>query len=232
MQQKTINFWSHIRNLKNILIGIPIGFVLAVLYYLMTGGDKMVIYIFAAGYFLFSIPVILIHVNYLKKDKDKILSVDKSLDSIEIIDNHLRTKIDISTILRIIMTTGLEKAGGSFWSGYYYYQIDLKNGQTIFITSLLIKSKNFPFKVDLKKHTAFPFVKYFDPDKDLKTRQSNKDDNDKRLIDNFYNKFSDYSLEKLYEIVENKKIYDNSAIKAAEKLINEKITVANNVYTK
>ncbi len=47
------------------------------------------------------------------------------------------------------------------------------------------------------------------------------------LIDYFYEKYSDYSLEKLNEIVKDKNTYENSAIKAAERLINEKITVAN-----
>ncbi len=223
-QQMTINLWSHIRNLKNTLIGILIGLLIGALCHLITNRDDLVIYFFCVGYLLAIIPVILIHFNYYKTDKNKKLTINKSLELIEIMENHKSTKIDVNDINHVIMTTGLERAGSSIWSGYYYYQIDLKNVQIVFITSLLIKQKEFPFEVDIKRHLAFLFANFFDPTKDLKLRQSNKD---KMLIDYFYEKYSDYSLEKLNEIVKDKNTYENSAIKAAERLINEKITVAN-----
>ncbi len=126
-QQMTINLWSHIRNLKNTLIGILIGLLIGALCHLITNRDDLVIYFFCVGYLLAIIPVILIHFNYYKTDKNKKLTINKSLELIEIMENHKSTKIDVNDINQVIMTTGLERAGSSIWSGYYYYQIDLKN---------------------------------------------------------------------------------------------------------
>ncbi|WP_066627724.1 hypothetical protein [Labilibacter marinus] len=159
MQIKKINFSSHIRNFKNTLISIFIGVVISAIYYFINDGDTKVIYIFGVAYILALIPVLLIHVNYNKIDKNKQISVNINLHSIEIHENGKRTKIEVKDILSIILTTGLERSASSLWSNYYFYQIDLKNGKTILITSLLLKQKEFPFVVDTKQNIAFPFAK-------------------------------------------------------------------------
>jgi len=54
---------------------------------LITNRDDLVIYIFYVGYLLAIIPGILIHFNYYKTDKNKKLTIDKSLELIEIVKN-------------------------------------------------------------------------------------------------------------------------------------------------
>jgi len=162
--QRQIAKLNHLRNLKNLLISIPIGMTICIFLFLIDQ-DDIVFYVVGIGYFIYMIPVILIHANYYSNDRKKIVTIGGLNKSMEIINKDKMIVVFLHDVHCITFTTGLEGRASSIWSDYYYYQIRLKNGDFIFLTSLLIKKNDFPFDIDLKRNIAFPFVKYTESEK-------------------------------------------------------------------
>jgi hypothetical protein len=224
-QQITISLKSHLRNLKHIIGSVIFGLAISILIYNFDY-DKLVFIIFGILYFCLLIPVILIHLDYYKIDSNKTIAISNNNESIEIFGLDNNVKIKQTDIEYVIMTTGINSRL-SIWSGYYYYQLKLCNGQVYYLTSLLINSKDFPFSINTKRQKSFPFVKYFYNEKYKQALKEMKVEEFNSKIDFFYDRFADHTIDELNEIVENKKSYEGAAVRAAEKLIKEKITVAN-----
>jgi hypothetical protein len=152
-------------------------------------------------------------------DKNKTLTFDYIEKSIEINNNQKVSKILMSDIQNIIMTTGFKRSSSFMWSGYYFYQMELIDGEIIYLTSLLLKKKDLPFKVDLKRHIGFPFVKYFDLESERLKEVKSSEKEAESQINRYYKQYSDYSYNDLKMIVDYKEKFQTAAVRAAERLI-------------
>ncbi|MNS23518.1 hypothetical protein D3C72_553350 [compost metagenome] len=120
-------------------------------YYFLEPLGHTVIFVVLVFLFVYAVPVIIIHINYYKNDKETTYEfTNTGFIQKQKKDNRY---IEISEVIQIdiLMTTSRYNQSGykSFpFSGYYYARIKTKDGSEITLTSL------FSTKLDiiLKKH--------------------------------------------------------------------------------
>ena len=226
-EYKKISIKQHLINLQDLLM-----------FYVIFLGIGIYIYsqdynfFILKGLILFlvilSLPTLIIHFNYLFNDKSKKIIIHDIRKEIEIIDRQnekfILKKKDIKNVtLTSYLTKDNKGSKQPPWANYYYYQIDTFDYKTIYLTSLLIKENEFPFKVNSRIRMFFPFIEHHDYNRELKESILQQ----RIEIDKFKKLYGGCDFSELQDTLEKKDSYEENVILAIKELIDEKFTAAN-----
>lgn len=160
-----IHLKQHLKMLTNLFLYALIWGIF--IYYFLDSLGNNVIYLFLLFLLFYAIPVIIIHINYCKNDKETVYEfTNTSFIQKRKKDNRL---IKISDIIQIdiLMTTSRYNQSGykSFpFSNYYYARIKIKDDSQIILTSLFsseletILKKYFPNVPTTYDKTFYPII--------------------------------------------------------------------------
>ncbi len=109
---------------------------------------------------LFAIPTSIIHLHYYNHDKGKRVVINLISKSIQINHGELQQRIDFNDIEGVVLTRG-EKHSRSIFHKYFYYQLELKDREVIYLTSLLLEEGDFSYPGQKSKTSKFPTIEYF-----------------------------------------------------------------------
>lgn len=136
-------------------------------YYFLDALGFSVIYFSLFFFFIYTVPVIIIHINYYENDKGTVYEFTHTgFIQKRIKDNRY---IEISDIIQIdiLMTTSRYNQSGykSFpFSGYYYARIKIKDDSEVILTSLfsteldIILKKYLPNVTMTYDKTLYPII--------------------------------------------------------------------------
>jgi hypothetical protein len=85
------------------------------------------------------IPSVILHINYYRHDKDKVLIINKSKELLIIVENNKAKEIPFNEIAYLEKLRPGIIIGSIVSHGYYYYCINLKSGKSHNISGFLIQ---------------------------------------------------------------------------------------------
>lgn len=162
-----VNLKTEFQALQDLLIASLI-FIPTSLLMLFYFKYTIIFFSFFAFYFLFFfLPVIILHNNYEKYNKNKELVFMEN----KLIFDSKEIKIDEITKAKIVGTNqSINKysyAKSAYEAAYFYIEINHKNGEKIYLTNLLSKNlkeifeQNYP-NIKLEKDiTIYPLIKNY-----------------------------------------------------------------------
>jgi hypothetical protein len=131
------------------------------------GSHDLIYFIFLSflGFFLFFIPLVILHLNYFSTNKRHILHYYPYQNRIDIIKNNDVTSFHFDDIKNVFQYKTFPLAENRVqwfpWDNYNYSVINLENGHKLIITSLLVPNLDLPIdksKVFIVK-TFYPYIK-------------------------------------------------------------------------
>ncbi len=228
-QTYQISFRNQFNSIKEGLILLtftPIGLVIAHLAGIISWNDyPAVIIIMVLFNLLFFLPTFYLHYTYFHENSKTLLTVkshskcfsitnknntaDYTFDDIHLAEQHLgiyyKNKIDH----RGRWTTP--------WTGYGYFKLKLKNGQTYFFSSLMFDILNPPLPFSKTDYRFLPFIDKQELNVVEMRKWIEKEQQEK--YDNYLAKFEGLPREILQEKVDNGSRYEPEAVEASKKLL-------------
>lgn len=173
MKVYKITFWKTIK--PSIIIILPIFFFIGFMAILMLGlhyrDGQIPIFLVALTIFwvlILSVPNLILHVNYIKEDRKKELSIDFFNKKVTLSHNGNRKVFFFNDIEKVVKFSVRSQKSKGFnttaaWRYFYYYKIELKDGNSIFLTRCLIQNieKLMPDIFCEYSHQRFPIVKNY-----------------------------------------------------------------------
>lgn len=213
MIERQIEISSHLRGMKPSLIAILLTLTPCFYFYSLER-DKAILLIGLGFVLLFTIPTSIIHWNYYNNDKAKHIAINLTSGFLQINDGEVTHRIDFNDIERVVLTRGAQHSRSIFHK-YYYYQLELKDRQVIYLTSLLLHENDFPGQRVKSKISAFPTIEYF-ADEGIKTFPGEEE------IEKFKLKYQSKGDSELEVIISDNRFVEEAKIAATE-LLNQRL---------
>ncbi|RAJ11762.1 hypothetical protein LY08_02692 [Olleya aquimaris] len=214
-----------------------IGFIVILLpfYYKWRNGTEFVyeeiwIWLLAGFILITNIPAILIYLNYYLENKNTEFTLDYNEEKILITQNGIQkeySKHDITKStyhLGIYYKNAIDRGGRipMLISDFGYWDLQFKNGDRYYLTNILHDFLLEIPKVPKTKY-RFRFYPYISKNDNKQTIDLNeKPKKEKSLTETFIEKFKTKNEKQLLEILDNRKSYQEEAVKAAEILMRNK----------
>ena len=241
-QTYKINLRHHYYSIKEGLILFaltPVGLAVAQLAGKITWDDYPDIIVFFLLYNLvFFLPAFYLHFTYYFDNRKTALTVDSNSKRFSVTnkDNTLDFTFDDIHLaeqhLGIYYKNKIDHRGRwtAPWTGYGYLKLKLKDGQTFFISSLMIDVQNPPLPFTQTKYRFLPFIDRQEVTVVDMQNWIEKERQEKYV--NYLEKFAGLPREILQDKVDNKKKYEPEAIAASKKLLelNSNDTTPNEKY--
>ena len=225
----TINIGHQFKSIKEgllLLLWQPVGLTVAHLIGIISIDDyPAALVIFLIFDLLFFLPAFYLHLAYYLDNRKTILTIDTyskcisitkqdkaetfSFDDIHIVEQHLG-------IYHKNKTDHLGRLPTP-WMNYGYLKLKLKNGKTIFLSSLMLDLINPPLAITLTKYRFLPYLDRQEISIEEKRKRIEHDRHEK--INSYMEKFADLSIETLQEKVNNPNRYEPEVITASIKLL-------------
>lgn len=170
MKVYKITFWKFIKPSINIIV--PLIFFLCFVWILILGLhyrdgyvpiSLVVLTIFLV--LLFCVPNIVLHINYFREDRKKELFIDLINKKVILSRNGNRKVFFLKDIDKVVRNGVRSLESKEFnttapWRYFYYYKIELKDGDSIFLTRFLVQNieKVIPDLNYEYLHQRFPIV--------------------------------------------------------------------------
>ena len=204
----------------------PVGLAIAHLTGKISWDDyPAVLVIFLLYNLVFFLPAFYLHIAYYLDNSKTLLTVDSYSKrfSITVKNNTLDFAFDDIHLaeqhLGIYYKNKIDHRGRwtAPWTGYGYLKLKLKDGQTFFISSLMVDMQNPPLPFTQTKYRFLPFidrqeVTVVDMRKWIEKERQEK-------YDHYLEKFAGLPREILQDKVDNEKKYEPEAIAASKKLL-------------
>lgn len=163
---RNLTFGRHLACLANLWM-YYFAFIGLGLVYSFIKDDVSIFYALLGVLFIISIPAFIIHWDYASIEKHRHVFIDTNKKILQIFDPRTKEQIlkrehIVSVILTSYSANKKDESTLMPWTGYFYYQIETTDGNIIFITSLLIKREEFPFKVTNRRLVFFPLIEFYD----------------------------------------------------------------------
>jgi hypothetical protein len=186
---------------------------------------------------LLSFPALIIHINFWLEDRHKTVGFDIqnkkvyfNKDGIELIYNFDEIKYVILVQHGFYSKNTRSGRNWAAWSNYFYFQIELKNNEKLYITSLSISRKDFPIPIQYERFVNFPKISNFNYDSYLESKSKVSKERIKEIrkenklqakndLQKYRELYKSYSQAELQEIIENEKKYEYTAVIAARELL-------------
>ena len=168
------------------------------------------------------IPLIYIHFNYYRKNRNSILKINEN--GISISRKNDLVEFEFSEIKKVEFNFSYplydKRFRWFFWDEYFYAEVFLKNGENLIITCLLFDKLEtiIPSKLIKRKKRIFPYIKK----ENLNTIEKETKIQTEKRIENLTLRFKKKSESELNEIINNKNKYQKEAIEIANQILKEK----------
>lgn len=160
-----VSFWNQIKLLRD-LIFISLVYFFIVFFFFNSLELKLKIYLLIPYFLLFFLPVIILHLNYLKENNGIVFEIKENVILFK--ENNVSLKYQIDDFDEIIIFTGGTRNTVSpslAHSNYYYIKIKLRDGSFFVITSLCsskidkILKENFKDVKTMVEKVFYPIIK-------------------------------------------------------------------------
>ena len=154
MESFRITINSHIRNGWLIILGLLIcskfQWILSFFYPNESNEDS--IWIGVLAFVFFTVPAIIIHINYYLVNRGDVLEYSAQQNIINITHRRVSTTFSLDDIDHIERSISFNLAHNQLWvvswDGYNHSVIYLKNGNIFTVTSLLVPNLDLPIEKD------------------------------------------------------------------------------------
>lgn len=220
------NQFNSIKEGLILLAFTPIGLVIAHLVGKISWNDYPAVIVIILLYNLvFFLPAFYLHFTYFFDNRRTLLTIDRNSKRFSITDKNNTADFSFDDIhlaeqhLGIYYKNKIDYRGRWItpWTGYGYFKLKLKNGQTYFLSSLMFDMLNPPLPFSKTEYRFLPFfdrqeLTVVDMRKWIEKEQQEK-------YENYLEKFAGLPREILQEKVYNAKRYEPEAVAASKKLL-------------
>lgn len=152
MESFRVNINSHIRSGGLIILGIIICLNIPRILLFLDPNQRNEdsIWIGIIVFVLFTVPAIIIHINYYLVNRGDVLEYSRRQKEIRITHRGISTTFSLDDIEHIERSISFNRAANRSsvlpWDGYTHSVVHLKNGDVFTVTSLLVPDFNLPLE--------------------------------------------------------------------------------------
>jgi hypothetical protein len=215
---------------ENLILIIGMIIFIPILNYFRSGSEIELnltsVLIFSGSLFVFNIPAIILLIEYYFENKNTTLEIDSEFVKINRNGQTIKHKIseiEVSTYnIGIYYKNAIDNSArwSTIHSDFGYWDVKFKNGERYYLSNLLVDFLHQEAFVENTKY-RFRLFPYIDKSKSKKAIEL-KQDQEKSRIEKFIDQYQSKNEKQLREILDNKKSYQNEAVKAAEIVLKNK----------